>query len=175
MKKTKILGIMTLTVLVLSGCQNPSDREAALEDQVAQLEQQVTSLEQKNDSFTDDDLSGAVSLESEAESNTDSNNTSAFSNDNLDTLTSAVNDIVKEIDKLVSGGSSNQQDFFSLQDKINEAENRLDYYEEQIEYNFRQESLTHDEARKAEYELEKLEDKLDNAEEKLEYAFGYDD
>ena len=45
MKKMKILGIMTLTAILLSGCQNTRDRETALEDQVAQLEQQVTSLE----------------------------------------------------------------------------------------------------------------------------------
>lgn len=169
MKKMKMLGILTLTVLVLSGCQGPSDREAALEDQVEQLEQQVTSLEQQQ--------TGEVSLEAEpAEEEVSQNSSSSdFSEDNLDSLTAAVNDVVEKADKLVSGGASDQQDFFKLQDEFQKIENRLDYYEEQIEYKLRQGSISHDEARKVEFNLEKLEDNLDNAEERLEYAFGYDD
>lgn len=170
MKKMKILGIMALTALVLTGCQNTSDREAALEDQAAQLEQQVTSLEQaQNDSISQDTLSADnIAQEDNSETQTE---------DNLDTLSTTVNDVVKKAEKLTSGGTSdkNMDEFFSLQDEFHEIENRLDNYEDHIEYSLRQDNLSHDEARKAEYELEKLEDKLDNAEEKLEYAFGYDD
>ena len=169
MKKMKMLGILTLTALVLSGCQAPSDREAALEDQVEQLEQQVTSLEQQQ--------TEEVVLEAELENEevAPSSSSSDFSEDNLDSLTTAVDDLVEKADKLVSGGASNQQDFFNLQGEFQEIENRLDYYEEQIEHELRQGNLSHDEARKIEFDLEKLEDKLDNAEERLEYAFGYDD
>ena len=173
MKKMKMLGIMALTALVLTGCQNTSDREAALEDQVAQLEQQVTSLEQaQNEGMTEEP---SLELEPAQEETSNSNSSDSYSDDNLDSLTAAVGDIVKKADKLVSGGANNQQDFFDLQSEFHEVENRLDYYEEQIEHDLRQGNLSHDEARKAEFELEKLEDRLDNAEEKLEYAFGYDD
>lgn len=180
MKKMKILALMALTTLVLSGCQTTSDREAALEDQVEQLEQQVTSLEQQQsepDSHyeSQDEVSVPDDVSDETAQEDTSENSVSFSNEDLDSLAASVNDIIKKVDKLVSGGASNQQEFFTLQDEFNEVENRMDYYEEQIEYDFRQGNLSHDEARKAEFDLEKLEDKLDNAEEKLEYAFGYDD
>ena len=167
MKKMKMLGIMTLTALALSGCQNTSDREAALEEQVAQLEQQVTSLEQT--AASDDDTVQNTSSQE--------NDNVKFAEDTLDTLSEAVNDIVNKAEKLVSDGPSdkNQEDFFTLQGEFHEIEDRLDNYEEHIEYELRQGNLSHDEARKAEYELEKLEDVLDRAEEKFEYAFGYDD
>lgn len=177
MKKMKMLGIMALTALVLTGCQSTSDREAALEDQVAQLEQQVTNLEQaQNDSTSQDTVSEPNTAHDET-SETHHNNNDKYSEDNLDTLSSTVNDVVKKAEKLTSGGTSNKNmdEFFTLQDEFHEIENRLDNYEDHIEYSLHQGNLSHDEARKAEYELEKLEDKLDNAEEKLEYAFGYDD
>ena len=178
MKKMKMLGIMTLTVLALSGCQGPSDREAALEDQVAQLEQQVTSLERaQNEEIPTESSAEETTFEAEStkEKNPQNSNSVSFSDDNLDSLTTVVNNIIKKVDKLASSGSSSQQDFFNLQDEFHEVEYRLEAHEEQIESDLRQGNLSHDEARKTEYELEKLEDRLDNAEDKLEYAFGYDD
>jgi len=134
---------------------------------MAHSEQQVTSLEQ-NKSSAEDTVQDTSSQES---------NTVKFAEDTLDTLSDAVNDITNKAEKLVSDGPSNQnqEDFFTLQGEFHEIENRLDNYEDHIEYELRQGNLSHDEARKAEYELEKLEDILDNAEEKFEYAFGYDD
>ena len=175
MKKMKLLGMMALTAIVLSGCQTASDREAALKDQVEQLEQQVTSLEQTQDSDTSNDtVSEDDSLQN---TSTKNNNQDNFTDDTLDALSEAVNDVVKAADKLISSGSSSkdQNEFFTLQSEFHEVENRLDHYEDHIEYELRQGNLTHDEARNAEYELEKLEDKLDYAEEKLEHTFGYDD
>lgn len=156
MKKMKILGIMAVTALTLAGCQNTSDREAALEDQVAQLEQQVTSLEKENEELPSD------------------NN---ISDDNIDTLTKDVDEAVKKANNTSPSGSKeeNQKNFFKVKGELQDVENRLERYEDKIEDEYRQGNLTYEKARDAEREIERLEDKLDDAEDKLENVFGYDD
>lgn len=171
MKKMKLLGIMTLTVLTLAGCQNPSDREAALEDQVAQLEQQVTSLEKENQELT---VTPPASSENVASADTTS---ASEENDNLDSLTKAVDDAVKKADTTSANGTKeeNQNKFFELKGVLQDVENRLERYEDSIEREYRQGDLSYDKARDTEIKIERLEEQLDNAEDSLEYKFGYDD
>ena len=156
MKKMKMLGIMAITALALTGCQNTSDREAALEDQVAQLEQQVTSLEKENEELPSD------------------NN---ISDDNIDTLTKDVDEVVKKANNTSPSGSNdeNQKNFFKVKGELQDVENRLERYEDKIEDDYHQGNLDYEKARDAEREIERLEDKLDDAEDRLENVFGYDD
>ena len=161
MKRIKLLGMTSLLALTLMGCQSSSDREAALEDQVEQLEQQVTSLEKEK-----------------SEPNTsDTSNSHNFSDDDLDSLSKAINDIIQKVESTKTNGSAaeNQKTFFEVQGELQNVENRLEHYDDDIESQLHSDILSYDEARKAEFEIEKLEDKLDNAEDKLEYMFGYDD
>ena len=70
----------------------------------------------------------------------------------------------------------NQQiSFFKAKGKLQEVENRLDLFEDDVESQYRQGKLDYEKARNSEIEIEKLEDQLDNAEDKLELRFGYDD
>jgi len=175
MKKMKILGIMAVTALTLAGCQNTSDREAALEDQVAQLEQQVTSLEKENE-----ELSGASEGLSDAAASTSSDNNSDgknLSDDNIDTLTKDVDEAVKKANNTSPSGSKdeNQKNFFKVKGELQDVENRLERYEDKIEDDYHQGNLDYEKARDAEREIERLEDKLDDAEDRLENVFGYDD
>ena len=138
MKKLTLLGIAALTALTFAGCQNTSDREAALEDQVAQLEQQVTSLEKENQELTD--------ASSEDASTSEVQNTSAEtkSKDNLDTLAKAVEDIIKKANNTSASGTQdeNQQKFFEAKSALQDVENRLEYYEDQIESEYRKGNLS---------------------------------
>ena len=169
MMKMKLLGIVGLMTLALAGCQNPSDREAALEDQVAQLEQQVTSLEKENSELNEttetvDNIKPADSSNSAAE-------------DDMDSLTKAVNEAVKKANNTSPSGSNdeNQKKFFEVKGELQDVDNRLERYEEKIESEFHQGNLTYEKARDAEREIERLEEKLDDAEDRLENVFGYDD
>lgn len=179
MKKMKMLGIMAITALALTGCQNTSDREAALEDQVAQLEQQVTSLEKENE-----ELSGASEGLADAATSNSSDNSSGtdqsdnnISDDNIDTLTKDVDEAVKKANNTSPSGSKdeNQKNFFKVKGELQDVENRLERYEDKIEDEYRQGKLDYEKAREAEREIERLEDKLDDAEDRLENVFGYDD
>lgn len=173
MKKMKMLGVIGLMALTLTGCQNTSDREAALEDQVSQLEQQVTSLEKENK-----ELSVTVSDSSDTSENTGSENISEnVSDDDIDSLTKAVNEVVKKANDASPSGSNdaNQKKFFELKGELQEVENRLERYEDKVEDDYRQGNLSYEKARDAEIAIERLEDKLDNAEDRLENVFGYDD
>ena len=125
MKKMKMLGIMAITALALTGCQNTSDREAALEDQVAQLEQQVTSLEKENEELPSD------------------NN---ISDDNIDTLTKDVDEAVKKANNTSPSGSKeeNQKNFFKVKGELQDVENRLERYEDKIEDEYRQGKFLHE-------------------------------
>ena len=67
------------------------------------------------------------------------------------------------------------ESFFNLKQEEKEIDHALDLHEDELEYLYRQNTLTRDEYRKLERELEQLEDRLDQAEDDLEYLFGIDD
>ena len=95
----------------------------------------------------------------------------------LDTLETAVNDAVKEAEAAKPSGSAGEkrEQFFNLKHELENVENRLDYYDDDIEMQYRQGELSLEDYRSQEHSLELLEDQLDRAEDTLEYTFGMDD
>lgn len=172
MKKWKLLSVTALTLLLLTGCQNPTASDAAASNPETHKEQQVTSLTKK-----ESDSANISNSSEEYSSVSDTNDSGEFYGDTLDSLTESVNDIVQKIDNVnVSGNNDEEHEaFIKLNRDLEEIENKLDYYEENMENDFEQGRLSYDEARETEFKIEKLEDKLDRAEEILEYTFGYDD
>ena len=65
--------------------------------------------------------------------------------------------------------------FFALDSEFNQIETELDSYENQKEAEYRNGSLTWDQYRSLELQLEQIEDRLDNAQDSLELRFGIDD
>ena len=65
--------------------------------------------------------------------------------------------------------------FFALDSEFNQLETELDSYENQKEAEYRNGSLTWDQYRTLELQLEQIEDRLDNAQDSLELRFGVDD
>lgn len=73
------------------------------------------------------------------------------------------------------GTDSSLETFFTLKQEENQIDDALDFYEDDLEAQYRNGSLTRDEYKKQERELERLEDRLDDAEDRLEFTFGIDD
>lgn len=196
MKKNDLVVAGMLGILLLTGCSsNSSTAETeALKEQIAQLEQQVQSLEEAavsegaitagddaqpdaDANATDDaqtppeDTAGDTSKTETAESGTPSTTRT------MEELTGLVDAYVEKAGAASPGGTDteNMESFFNLKQEEKEIDHALDLHEDELEYLYRQDSLTRDEYRKLERELEQLEDRLDQAEDDLEYLFGIDD
>ena len=170
MKKLRLLGLLTVLVFsfTLAGCGIDDDSETQeLESKVEQLEQEITNLEKNNSQSASSDDSASSSGQTSDQT----------SDDTLEALESAVNDVVTKADSAQASGSDqeNQDQFFTLKDELKSVENRLDLFDDTIEAQYRQGTLSLEEYRSQEHSLETLEDQLDTAEDKLEYTFGIDD
>lgn len=177
MKKLRLLGLATVFALsfTLVGCGDDDDREKeALESKVEQLEQQITNLEKGSGQSASDDDAAPATEENNAAA---SQNSNAASADTLETLEKAVTDAVAKVDKAKASSSfeENRTKFFELKNELEAVEDRLDRFDDDIEYQYKQGSITLDDYRSQERSLEALEDDLDLAEDKLEYTFGMDD
>lgn len=175
MKKIRLtaLAVIFTFAFLLTGCDIDDDHEKdQLEAKVEQLEQQVTDLQRSSGQE-------AASTENEAAlPDNDSNQTEDSSTgDTLETLETAVNDAVKKADAAKPSGSASEkrEQFFTLKHELESVEDRLDYYDDDIEMQYRQGELSLEDYRSQEHSLELLEDQLDRAEDNLEYTFGMDD
>lgn len=167
----------------LSGCgANKGNAEAEeLRRQIAQLEQKVSELESRNNSYgyirngADDrsesaDAQTAPSLEGGSADAIQTTHT-------MDELTDMVNSFVEKADAASPKGSVSEstEQFFALKQEEKQIDRCLDIHEDELESLYHAGSITRDEYRLLERELEALEDRLDDAEDRLEYIFGIDD
>ena len=194
MKKRTLLAIGAVTVLLLTGCQSSSSNAEteALKEQVAQLEQQIADL-QTSDSSDDtaaaDNTAAAdaqaadtsANAGTDAAADTGTADTAAADTGSssttytLEELTTMVNDYVTKANGATPSGSNDMEQFFSLKQEANQIDNELEIHENELERQYRDGTLTRDEFRTNERELDHLEDLLDAAEDQLEYVFGIDD
>lgn len=195
MKKNYLIAAGIIGVLLLTGCNSGSSNAEteALKEQIAQLEQQVQSLQegaaasegavtagddvQVQPGTADDtqaqpaDNTGDTSKAETSESGTLSTTRT------MEELTDLVDAYVEKAGAASPNGTDaeNMESFFNLKQEEKEIDHALDLHEDELEYLYRQNTLTRDEYRKLERELEQLEDRLDQAEDDLEYLFGIDD
>ena len=194
MKKRTLLAIGAITVLLLTGCQSSSSNAEteALKEQVAQLEQQIADL-QTSDSSDDtaaaDNTAAAdaqaadtsANAGTDAAADTGTTDTAAADTGSssttytLEELTTMVNDYVAKAEAAAPSGSNDMEQFFSLKQEANQIDNELEIHENELERQYRDGTLTRDEFRTNERELDHLEDLLDAAEDQLEYVLGIDD
>jgi predicted nucleic acid-binding Zn-ribbon protein len=71
--------------------------------------------------------------------------------------------------------SEDMEQFMDLKQEEKTIDQDLDLHEDELEYLYRNGSLSREEYKSLERELERLEDRLDAAEDLLEYTFGMDD
>ena len=176
-----------------------------LKQQIAQLEQQVTELENSSAADTADDAASAqtddaaeastgaaadtstdaaadTSADQAAEASTGAADTAAAGNTGttatptFEELTEKVEAYVAKVDEdAASSAQKTLENYFTLKQEEDAIDRELEYYEDDLEFQYRNGSLTRDEYRLKERELDLLEDKLDAAEDTLEFVYGIDD
>ena len=204
MKKKLLAAAGLIGVLVLAGCAGGGNSETEqLKQQIAQLEQQVTELENSSAADTADDAASAqtddaaapdtaadtstdaaadTSADQTAEDSTGAADTAAAGNTGttatptFEELTEKVEAYVAKVDEdAASSAQKTLENYFTLKQEEDAIDRELEYYEDDLEFQYRNGSLTRDEYRLKERELDLLEDKLDAAEDTLEFVYGIDD
>ena len=166
MKIVKIIGIIGMSLL-LFGCDNETDR---LEDKVDLLEDKIDALLDQNNINSSND---SVINNGEGTTTVDTSNIENTIKD----YENKANDLLDSINKLST--PSNRSDainlFWEWKVEIEKLDNEIDTYEDELERMYRNNTLSYNDFRNYDYDLESIEDILDKAEDKLEFITNYDD
>ena len=155
MKPRTLLFIATLSTLIFTGCQNNdlSAQNQALKLKIAELQQQTSS----NASISSNEISASVyTMEELAEM--------------VDEFVVSVGSATPDVNN-----SGNLDQFFSLKREGDQIEHALENRENSLEDQYRSKSISKEEYRKLDREIEKLEEFVDSAKDRLEISFGIDD
>ena len=156
--------------LLLIGCGNNSE-----EQRIAELEAEVERLQNEQNS---DDASAT------GDATDDANNQDQASQNQTTYDNPTVQDFSDRADELISQAEAAEvpsdrdvriDSYFELDSKFNALELEMDTYEDQQEGEYRSGSLTWDDYRSLELQLEQIEERLDASQDKLENRFGIDD
>ncbi len=117
------------------------------------------------------DISGAASSDQQSVS-ADIKTTNTMAD-----LSSLVEAFVTKANAAVPSGTVSQdmEQFFAFKQEEKQIDDLLDQHEDELEYLYKKQSLTRDEYKRLERELDLLDDKLDAAKDQLEFVFGIDD
>ena len=182
MKSKTLLFIAILTTLIFTGCQNNdlSAENQSLKQQITEMEQQITELEQQLSKVTD--INTSQNINDSASSLSDN----TMPNTNTDSITTAytLEELASMVDEFtVSVGSAtpdvtnsgNLDQFFSLKREADQIDHALENYENSLEDQYRAGTISRDEYRTLDREIEKLDELLDSAFDRLEITYGIDD
>lgn len=182
MKSKTLLFIAILTTLIFTGCQNNdlSAENQSLKQQITEMEQQITELEQHLSKITD--INTSQNINDSASSLSDN----TMPNTNTDSITTAytLEELASMVDEFtVSVGSAtpdvtnsgNLDQFFSLKREADQIDHALENYENSLEDQYRAGTISRDEYRTLDREIEKLDELLDSAFDRLEITYGIDD
>ena len=191
MKQRTLLIIATISTLIFTGCQNNdlSAENHTLKQQISEMEQQITELEQQLaemkqqmgettdvTSNTNDAASSQTNTNGQTVStgNTTANNPTTYT---LEELSAMVDNFVVSVGSATPdvNNSGNLDQFFSLKRESNQIDHALENYENSLEDQYRAGTISREEYRALDKDIELLEDTLDSALDRLEIAFGIDD
>ncbi len=166
MKVGKLIIIIGISLL-LFGCDNEVDR---LEDKVDLLEDKIDALLDQNNINSSND---SVINNGEGTTTVDTSNIENTIKD----YENKANDLLDSINKLST--PSNRSDainlFWEWKVEIEKLDNEIDTYEDELERMYRNNTLSYNDFRNYDYDLESIEDILDKAEDNLEFITNYDD
>ena len=188
MKTRTLLFIATISTLIFTGCQNNdlSAENTSLKQQITEMEQQITMLKQQ-----------IAEMEQQISENTDNNDISQNADDmtssqttdtpntastnpityTLEELSAMVDDFVVSVSSATPdvNNSGNLDQFFSLKREGDQIDHALENHENSLEDQYRAGTISREEYRALDKDIELLEDTLDSALDRLEIAFGIDD
>lgn len=162
MKKTLFIIPGLLMALSLSGCQsnfnNPSTNSTNLSSEAAATNSTSEAIPSQDINTSQDSTDSA---QAESKSYT------------LEELTTMVEDFEQKTKDITSNNTgSDMEQFLSLNKERKQIERHLDDYEDVLEKQYRDGSLSRDEYKKREQQLDALDDRLDDVEDRLEIAFN---
>lgn len=194
MKQKTLLIIAAISTLIFTGCQNNnlSAENTTLKQQITEMEQQITGLEQQvteleqqiseNTGNSDilqnnDDATSSqnnINGQTTHTENTAANNPTTYT---LDELTAMVDEFIVSVGSATPdiNNSGNLDQFFSLKREGDQINHALENHENSLEDQYRADSISREEYRTLDKEIELLEDSLDSALDRLEITFGIDD
>lgn len=191
MKQRTLLIIATISTLIFTGCQNNdlSAENHTLKQQISEMEQQITELEQQLaemkqqmgettdvTSNTNDAASSQTNTNGQTIStgNTTANNPTTYT---LEELSAMVDEFVVSVGSATPdvNNSGNLDQFFSLKRECDQINHALENHENSLEDQYRAGTISREEYRALDKDIELLEDTLDSALDRLEIAFGIDD
>ena len=191
MKQRTLLIIATLSTLIFTGCQNNnlSAENQTLKQQITEMEQQITELKQEltetkkqMDETTDvtSNTSDMTSSQTNANEQTTSTGNTTANNPptyTLEELSAMVDEFVVSVGSATPdvNNSSNLDQFFSLKREGDQIDHALENHENSLEDQYRADTISREEYRALDKDIELLEDTLDSALDRLEIAFGIDD
>ena len=182
MKSKTLLFIATISTLIFTGCQNNdlSAENQSLKQQISEMEQQIADLEQQVSDLEEQNNTANLS----EENNTSVSNNSSATNMTPDSPTYTMEELAEMVDEFtVSVGSAtpdinnsgNLDQFFSLKREADQIDQALENHENSLEDQYRSGTISREEYRKLDKEIEKLEETLDSAKDRLEITFSIDD
>ena len=182
MKSRTLLFIATISTLIFTGCQNNdlSAENQSLKQQISEMEQQIADLEQQVSDLEEQNNTANLS----EENTTSVSNNSSATNMTPDSPTYTMEELSEMVDEFtVSVGSAtpdinnsgNLDQFFSLKRESDQIDQALENHENSLEDQYRAGTISREEYRKLDKEIEKLEELLDSAKDRLEITFDIDD
>lgn len=169
MKIVKLLGILGVA-LMLTGCE---DRDVdRLEDRMDNLEDKIDALLEQN-GVNSGTNTGTVINDGEGETTVD---TSSIE-ETISSYESDANTLAESISNLSTPASrSDAIDlYWEWKAQLEELENTVDRYENELERMYRNNTLSYSDFRTFDRRLEDIDNTLDRAEDDLEYITRYDD
>ena len=175
MKFVKLLGILGVA-LMLTGCE--SDEVDRLEDRMDNLEDKIDALLEQNgvNSGTNTGTSGntdTVINDGEGETTVDTSSIeetiSGYESD-ADALADSISNLSTPASR-----SDAIDLYWEWKAQLEELENTVDRYEDELERMYRNNTLSYSDFRTFDRRLEDIDNTLDRAEDDLEYITRYDD
>ncbi|MBR4982693.1 MAG: hypothetical protein IKY94_09050 [Lachnospiraceae bacterium] len=184
MKPRTILLIATISTLIFTGCQNNdlSAENQSLKQQITELQQKITELEQQiqtslqnnaNEQGTEN-TTNMETVSSNTLNHSDKITTSVYTTEELSTM---VDEFIVSVGSATPdvNNSGNLDQFFSLKREADKIDHALESYENSLEDQYRTGTISRDEYRNLDEEIEQLEELLDSAFDRLEITYGLDD
>lgn len=158
-------------VLFLTGCSNNSD-----EQRIAELEAEVERLQNEQDASDAATDEKAASDESQKQDQATQDKTT-YDNATVQEFSDRADDLISraEAAEVPKDRDARIDGYFEFDSEFNALELEMDTYEDQQESEYRSGSLSWDDYRSLELQLEQIEERLDTAQDKLETRFGVDD
>lgn len=179
--KTKVLLFFSIiSLLTFTGCQSNdlSAQNQALKQQISELEHQLTQLQEANNTNVTPTMDENTNTDAVSPNATDTSSAETpVTIYTLQELSAMVDEFVASVGSATPdvNNSSNLDQFFSLKRQGDQIEHALENHENDLEDQYRASTITREDYRKLDREIEKLEELIDSACDRLEIAFGIDD